>query len=222
MAKREAVHDRTFEGAMALIEPGRSIRRRDKHPTRTPESEGAFTRRILRGGEFPDFQRGLGWYDGTNVGVFPVPPLGAPQWGGLPHSAIKDLEVREIPGGYELWMSCVSRGLAVLTVQRPTAAVNAGETPAARLELAQNRPNPFRAGTQIRFGLHRTESVRLDIFDVTGRLVRRLVDETLPAGNHAVEWDGRTNGMASMPNGVYLYRLEAGGEAVERRMLLLH
>ena len=56
----------------------------------------------------------------------------------------------------------------------------------------------------------------------TRRLVRRLLDGTLPAGDHAVEWDGRTDAMGAMPSGVYLYRLEAGSEAVERRMLLLH
>jgi hypothetical protein len=61
-------------------------------------------------------QRGLCWYDGTSVGVFPAPPGGEPQWGGLPHAQIEDLEVREVPGGYELWMSCVSRGIAVLSV----------------------------------------------------------------------------------------------------------
>ena len=52
-----------------------------------------------------------------NVGSFPSPPGGIPQWGGLPNSNIKDLEVREIPGGYELWMSCLGRGVVVLTVQ---------------------------------------------------------------------------------------------------------
>jgi hypothetical protein len=62
------------------------------------------------------FDGGLCWYDGTNVGTFPGPVDGAPQWGGLPHTQIKDMEVREIPGGYELWMSCLSRGIAVLTV----------------------------------------------------------------------------------------------------------
>lgn len=63
---------------------------------------------------------GLCWYDGTNVGTFPGPvPSGSPQWGGLPHAQIKDLEVRLIPRGYELWMSCPSRGLAVLKVQYP-------------------------------------------------------------------------------------------------------
>ncbi len=68
------------------------------------------------GGTFPNFIGGLCWYDGTNVGVFPAPPNGEWQWGGLPHAIIDDLEVRVIPGGYELWMSCMSRGLAVLSV----------------------------------------------------------------------------------------------------------
>lgn len=60
---------------------------------------------------------GLCWYDGVDVGVFPGPvPSGSPQWGGLPHAQIYDIEVRVIPGGYELWMSCPSRGIAVLAV----------------------------------------------------------------------------------------------------------
>ena len=66
--------------------------------------------------EYPSNDNGLCWYDGVNVGSFPAPPGGVPQWGGLPNSNIKDLEVREIPGGYELWMSCLGRGIAVLTV----------------------------------------------------------------------------------------------------------
>ena len=75
-----------------------------------------------------DFQTpdggGLCWYDPRNgaVGVFPGPLGGVPQWGGLPHAQIEDCEVRDIPGGYELWMSCVSRGIAVLTVTEPTVA----------------------------------------------------------------------------------------------------
>lgn len=73
---------------------------------------------------YPYTERGLCWFDGVNVGAFPAPPEGEPQWGGLPHAQIEDLEVRPFPGGggYELWMSCVSRGLAVLTVRTPIAA----------------------------------------------------------------------------------------------------
>lgn len=65
---------------------------------------------------YPYDERGLAWFDGSEVGNFPAPPDGGPQWGGLPHAQIEDIEVRIIPGGYELWMSCVSRGIAVLTV----------------------------------------------------------------------------------------------------------
>ena len=63
-------------------------------------------------------QRGLCWYDGKKVGKFPAPPGGEAQWGGLPHAAIVDLEVKPMPNGYELWMSCASRGIAVLNVRR--------------------------------------------------------------------------------------------------------
>ncbi|MBS1722005.1 MAG: hypothetical protein JSS66_03240 [Armatimonadetes bacterium] len=67
--------------------------------------------------EYPSTDMGLLWWDGTKVHVFPAPPNGEWRWGGLPHANISDLEVRVVPGGYELWMSCATRGLAVLKVQ---------------------------------------------------------------------------------------------------------
>lgn len=66
--------------------------------------------------DFLTAQRGMCWFDGTNVGVYPAPPGGEPQWGGLPHAQIADCEVRELASGYELWLSCKSRGIAVLTI----------------------------------------------------------------------------------------------------------
>lgn len=59
---------------------------------------------------------GLAWFDGHSAGIYSAPRDGGPQWGGLPHAQIADLEVRIVPGGYELWMSCLSRGIAVLFV----------------------------------------------------------------------------------------------------------
>ncbi|NJL29575.1 MAG: SMP-30/gluconolactonase/LRE family protein, partial [Thermoanaerobaculia bacterium] len=64
---------------------------------------------------------GLGWYDGVNVGTYQAPLGGEPQWGGLPHAQIAGLEVRTTANGYELWMSCLSRGLSVLSV--PAAGI---------------------------------------------------------------------------------------------------
>ena len=66
--------------------------------------------------------RGLCSYDGVNVVSFPAPSGGEPQWGGLPHAAILDMEVKQVPIGYELWMSCASRGIAVLSVRTPNGS----------------------------------------------------------------------------------------------------
>lgn len=71
---------------------------------------------LLYSSEYPSTTMGLCWFDGTNVGTFPAPPNGVPQWGGLPHATINDFEVKPIAGGYELWMSFGSRGIASLTV----------------------------------------------------------------------------------------------------------
>ncbi|MCE9594591.1 MAG: hypothetical protein K8S98_10380 [Planctomycetes bacterium] len=79
--------------------------------------------------DFLTAQRGLCWFDGTNVGVYPAPPGGEPQWGGLPHAQIADCEVRDTASGYELWMSCKSRGLAVLSIHEgpPGTVVCSGD-----------------------------------------------------------------------------------------------
>lgn len=59
---------------------------------------------------------GLVWYDGTHAGLYSAPRDGGPQWGGLPHAQINALRVKAAVGGYELWMSCASRGIAVLFI----------------------------------------------------------------------------------------------------------
>jgi hypothetical protein len=76
--------------------------------------------------DFLTAQRGLCWFDGQNVGVYPAPPFGEPQFGGLPHAQIAALEVKPISGGYELWMSCKSRGIAVLKVEQPASVATIG------------------------------------------------------------------------------------------------
>lgn len=166
-------------------------------------------------------ERGLCWYDGTNVGVFPAPPGGEPQWGGLPHAAIGDLEVRQISGGYELWMSCASRGIAVLTVPYQNPVAVRPEPAPATLALEPNRPNPFRTSTRLSFSIPQTEHVRLGVYDVGGRLVRMLVDREMSGGRHEVAWDGRDAGNRTVSSGVYLYRLERSGQELKRKMIFL-
>jgi hypothetical protein len=77
-------------------------------------------------------------------------------------------------------------------------------------------PNPFRASTTFRFALPERASVKLLVYDLGGRLVARLVDETRDAGIHEIPW--ATEGLAS---GAYFVRLSAGAFHETRRVVLL-
>ncbi len=85
--------------------------------------------------------------------------------------------------------------------------------------LWTNYPNPFNAGTTIRFDLPEAVHVRLAVYDLLGRRMSTLVDATVQAGTHAATWNG-TNGTGNqVASGIYFYRLEAKGMAVTKRMI---
>jgi hypothetical protein len=92
----------------------------------------------------------------------------------------------------------------------------------AGFSLEPNRPNPFRGSTSILFSLVDKRPVRLAIYDVGGRLVRRLLeDDRLEAGEHQRSWDGTDEGGRLAAPGVYYYRLETSEQSATRKMLLL-
>lgn len=72
-------------------------------------------------------------------------------------------------------------------------------------------PNPFNPRTTIRFALPHAGAARLAVYDLAGRLVRTLVDGSLPQGASEVVWDGRDAAGRSVATGAYVARLESGG-----------
>ncbi len=90
-----------------------------------------------------------------------------------------------------------------------------------RLILAQNSPNPFNPKTVIRFELAVEMQVKLAIFDLSGRRITTLSEELLPAGSHQRAWAGLDRHGLPVSSGVYLYRLEAGGQSIIRSLVLL-
>jgi len=63
--------------------------------------------------------------------------------------------------------------------------------------------------------------VRLKVYNATGRLVRTLVDGSLPAGAYQQVWDGTDSHGRRVASGVYLYRLETPGRKLTRKMLMV-
>jgi len=103
-----------------------------------------------------------------------------------------------------------------------TTAIPSDEiSPAVVARLDQNYPNPFNPSTSIRFELKAPTHMVLNVYNLKGQLVRCLVDGWSPKGEASVQWDGRDGYGAMVASGVYLYRLEAGGTRVTRKMLLM-
>ena len=101
-----------------------------------------------------------------------------------------------------------------LTAEAPNAVVVANELETGRgteraYILHPNFPNPARDASTIRFHIAEAAAVRVDVFDVTGRLVTTLADRDTAAGTHDLRWD--TSGVAA---GTYVYRLQVDGDVV--------
>ena len=96
----------------------------------------------------------------------------------------------------------------------------AGEPQASSLSLSASR-NPFSVETRIAYSVHEAGRAVLAIYDVAGRLVARLVDGQVAAGPNEVVWDGTGGGGARVAAGVYFVRLEAAGDAVSQKLMLI-
>jgi hypothetical protein len=95
------------------------------------------------------------------------------------------------------------------------------ETVRRRLALEVAGPNPFAGATGLAYALPERVRVELDVFDVRGRRLRRLLVGVREAGEGRVEWNGRDERGRRVEPGVYLCRLRAAGAHVERKLVVM-
>jgi len=87
--------------------------------------------------------------------------------------------------------------------------------------LAQNYPNPFNPNTNIEFSLSEETNVKLSVYDLTGKIIKEIVNTQMQIGNHNIVWDGtRTDGV-KVGAGVYLYKLQTDNFSESKKMILL-
>ena len=96
-----------------------------------------------------------------------------------------------------------------------------GNTVPARFALDQNYPNPFNPTTQISFSLPQRSSVVMEIYDMLGKRISSLVNETKDAGSYRVTWNGSNADGVKVPSGVYFYRIQAGSFTSVKKMVML-
>ena len=107
----------------------------------------------------------------------------------------------------------------IVTVEE---SLTGSETPGYNTAvLRQNYPNPFNPVTTISYFLPEGGDVLLQVFDVRGREIKRLVDGNVKAGEWKVVWDGSNERGDAVVSGVYFIRLRTGGESRVRKTILM-
>jgi hypothetical protein len=82
--------------------------------------------------------------------------------------------------------------------------------------LYQNYPNPFNASTTIRYYLADRGHVEVVIYDITGKVVARLVNKNMSSGEHTLKW-----AIHNISSGIYFYQLQHNGSVKDTKRLVL-
>jgi FlgD Ig-like domain len=113
----------------------------------------------------------------------------------------------------EKWQEFVSDSTVIDTIScYPAAVMEPDET---RLRVSCH-PNPFEATTTIRFELPQADEITIEIFDVSGRVVRLLHSGSGLPGRHEISWDGANDAGSRVSPGIYLTRITAGAGAARQ------
>ena len=88
-------------------------------------------------------------------------------------------------------------------------------------KLYPNFPNPFNPSTSISFDVPINSNVRLDIYDMRGRIVRNLINDEYNPGNYSIRWRGSDNYGNDVSAGIYIYKLNANGNIFSQKMIFI-
>ncbi len=114
--------------------------------------------------------------------------------------------------------TAVGIGGAILKTTNGGATIiqKINSTVPSSFKLLQNFPNPFNPVTTIRFNIANAGFVKLSVYNILGKEIETIVNESMSEGTYETKWDA-----SSYPGGVYFYRLETDGYSETRKLVLL-
>ncbi|KAA3658477.1 MAG: T9SS C-terminal target domain-containing protein, partial [Calditrichaeota bacterium] len=116
---------------------------------------------------------------------------------------------------YYTWHSPITAPDSFYTWHNATTNASEEKNITSRFELFQNYPNPFNPSTYISYAIPKSGLVQLKVFDINGKEIQTLVNESQNAGSHQVTFNG-----SPFSSGVYFYQLQFGKEVVVKKKML--
>jgi hypothetical protein len=118
--------------------------------------------------------------------------------------------------GYTYRVELLNGNYRKLLFETPVVAI-----PSKDLMKSSNSPNPFNPSTTISYTLSEQAHVRLEVYDVAGRRIAKLVDASQGPGDHRAVWDGKDSNGVTVSSGIYFYRITAGDLKISKKMILV-
>ena len=123
------------------------------------------------------------------------------------------------PSTCAVWIGKVAALLpSAISTEGGTVAAQPNGGSAPRLSVM---PNPFQEMTTIRFDLSRSDRAKVTIHDVSGRLVRMLLDDNHSHGQASISWDGQDENAHELPGGMYFARISTWAEVQTQKIIKL-
>ena len=116
------------------------------------------------------------------------------------------------PSGYSVSLPATPTALSTIADNVVSPSV---------FRLKQNYPNPFNPSTSIDFEVFESSNVSLNVYDLSGRLVKNLLSGNLNSGAYTIEWNGKNTTGISSAAGVYFYSLSSGESTIIKKMSLI-
>ena len=162
------------------------------------------------------------YFVGTDFGVY-ITEDGGVSWStfgtGLPASGVMDLVLHHPTR--TLTTATHGRSMYKIDVSNLSVIQDIEDIIQTGFTLAHIYPNPFNNQSTIEFELAKNLNVSVAIYDLLGRRIKELANQTFPAGTHRLHWDGTNQQGSPASSGVYLVRLSAGDRQIIRRISLV-
>ncbi|MCK4353195.1 PQQ-binding-like beta-propeller repeat protein [candidate division WOR-3 bacterium] len=102
-----------------------------------------------------------------------------------------------------------------------TQGVEEARSEKRELGLYEAYPNPFSQKTEIRYQISDVSEASLKIYDISGRLIKKIIDKRQKPGYYTVIWDGKNENGERVASGIYFYRLETGDITLTKKMIVV-
>jgi hypothetical protein len=128
----------------------------------------------------------------------------------------RNTKIKTYSGIDDSWTNPSVMGMAQLSGSNILSDVKTVVVAPQVFSLSQNYPNPFNPFTKIDYSVPKPGLVKLAVYDILGREVAVLINETRPAGSYTVNFDA-----SRLTTGIYIYRIETAGKVQSKKLMLL-